>query len=463
MNDMRTVLQVPHIIRGRVLFGDEVEHTTRIGERFRTPHLDLDQLVVPRSEPEPAFDVPLEEILDFLHETGRRLVPESNPFLAEALDLATAVSPHSRRVIENCYRDLPAFFDRDALGYQVERELGVGTLDGWMPVYRPGKPTSRIRAFPPRLVHVMPGNSPAAAAITIARSAVTKGIHLLKLPSNDLYTATAILRTMAAVDPHHPTLRSFSAAYWRGGDKDVEGTLFRSQYFDKLVAWGGADTIRHAVSYLGPGFELVAFDPKVSVSFIGKEAFVDDDTLERVAALAADDSTMMNQEACASSRFHFVEGTIEQVDSYCERLARSLSLDRPWADGKIWRTPADIREPVDILRHLDSHGVWGDYEGHGLVIRSDEPVDFHPIAKTVNVIHVSDLADALPHVTVATQTVSIFPAVRQAALRDRLARAGAQRVVALGASLGWATAMHGLPHDGSFALQRMVRWVSDET
>ena len=52
---------------------------------------------------------------------------------------------------------------------------------------------SKVRAFPPRLVHILAGNTPAVAATTITRGALTKGVHLLKLPANDLFTASAIL------------------------------------------------------------------------------------------------------------------------------------------------------------------------------------------------------------------------------------------------------------------------------
>src|SRR3546814_20101906 len=65
---------------------------------------------------------------------------------------------------------------------------------------------------------------------TLFRSAITKGVHLMKMPSNDMFTATALLRTMADVGPNHPTTRSFSAAYWRGGDASVESHIFRPPY-----------------------------------------------------------------------------------------------------------------------------------------------------------------------------------------------------------------------------------------
>lgn len=459
---MSSAIKIAHVVRGRVVHDAEVEYTTRVGESFMTPRLDLDDLVWPRSQPGPAFDVPLADVLDFLGETAKNLDLDTNPYLREAVDEMTSISPHSRRLVENQYRSLGAMFEPEALGYQVERELGAGVIDAWVPVHRPGVPRCSVRAFPPRLVHVMAGNGAAAAAISIIRGALTKGVNLLKLPSNDLCTATAILRTMADIDPNHPTVQSFSAAYWRGGDADVESVLYRPQYFDKLVAWGGEDTIRHALRYVGPGFELVGFDPKVSISMLGREIFADDDTLRRAAELGAVDAALLNQEACAASRHQFVEGDPDEVDRYCQLLADALGADRDWTDGQIWRTPADIRDTVEGLRYTGEHGIWGGYDGRGLVIRSAEPVDFHPIAKTVNVIPVQSLIEATRFATVATQTVGVHPPARKAELRDRLACVGVQRVVSLGAAFGLATVGQGLPHDGFYPLQRLMRWVSDE-
>jgi hypothetical protein len=453
------IVHVPHFVQGRAVFGDGIQHQSRMGTVFITPALELDQLVRPRAEPGPAFDLPLREILDLLAETGRRLEDSANPHLVESLELAAATSSYSRRLVQNCYQALARAFDPGALGYRIERELGAGFIDRWVTVYRPGGPRSQVRAFPPRLVHVMAGNAPAAAAASIIQGALTKGINLLKLPSNDLFSATAILRTMADIDPSHPTVRSFSAAYWRGGDAAIEGLIYRPQYFDKLVAWGGEATIRHALKYVGPGFELVQFDPKVSITMIGREAFRDESTLESVANLAAEDTNLMNQEACAASRYHYVEGGIEHADRYCEALARQLAIDRFWGDGQVAKTPLAIRDAVDGIRLSGIDAVFGRYDGKGLIVRSTEPVDFHPIGKTVNVVPVPSLRDAVRYASVATQTVGVYPAARKAELRDPLANAGVQRVVALGKAMGIDP---GLPHDGFFPLQRLMRWVGDE-
>jgi hypothetical protein len=72
---------------------------------------------------------------------------------------------------------------------------------------------------------------------------------------------------------------------------------------------------------------------------------------------------------------------------------------------------------------------------------------------------VESLEDALGRINVATQSVGVHPASRKASLRDALAGAGAQRVVTLG---DVPIVEAGLPHDGFYPLQRLVRWVSDE-
>jgi hypothetical protein len=353
-------------------------------------------------------------------------------------------------------------FGRASMEFQVRAELGgPDVLDGWREVVdAPSGRMHRVRAFPPRLLHVIAGNAPGVAAVSIVRGALVKGLNLIKLPSNDLFTATAILQALAQIAPEHPVTRSFSAAYWRGGDERVEGTLFRPQFFDKLVAWGGGSTIVNAQKYAGPGFELVAFDPKTSISLVGREAFASEDALRAVADLAATDATLVEQQACASSRFQFVEGTTADVDRYCALLHERMGVARRTSSAGGRPVPTDLREEIDGLRGIEPfYRVWGDYAGSGVVVRSDEPVDFHPEHRTVNVVRVNDLAEGVANANVATQTVGVYPPARKEALRDSLAAMGVQRIVPLG---GAGSVETGLPHDGFMPLARFVRWVTDE-
>ena len=451
---------VCHVVQGRTIWDAAREYKSSAFQ-FTTPALDVDALVWPRSQPGPAFHLPLTEIMDVLVDTGKALGADKHGFLAEALEYSVIASPLPREVLQRSFESLGRLFSRESMEFQVRNELGgADVLDGWREVQAPSGRRHRVRAFPPRLIHVIAGNAPGVAALSVIRGALTKGVHLIKLPSNDLFSATAILRTMAAVAPNHPLARSFSAAYWRGGDAQIESVLFRPQFFDKLVAWGGESTIRSARQYIGPGFELVAFDPKTSISFIGREAFESPETLALVADCAATDATIMNQQACASSRIQFVEGDESEIDRYCELLQKRLGVARPTCSAQQQAVPHGLQEEIDGLRMMESlYGIWGDYDGKGLVIRSEDPVDFHPDGRIVNVVPVKSLTDALRYVNVATQTVGIYPSVRKAELRDALASRGVQRVVELGNAVGVET---GIPHDGFLPLQRFIRWVNDE-
>ncbi len=454
------IVHVPHVIKGAVVTG-AVNVFGQPGSQFATPRLDLDSLVWPRSEPGPAFNVPLREIMDLLVATGDRMTRDPDGTLAHACEQMKRTSPLDPGVLERDYAGLGSHLNRASMEAMVQHELGgPDVLDGWREVVTGYGQRARVRAFPPRMVHILAGNAPGVSVLSIMRGALVKGVHLLKLPSNDLFTATAVLRTMAAVAPNHPLVRSFSAVYWRGGDTSVESHLLRPQYFDKLVAWGGEAALRSAKNYIGPGFELVAFDPKTSISFIGREAFESAETLAEVARLAGDDSTPYNQGACVSSRIQYVEGTTEQIDQYGELLQKQLGIERPNCAAVGQPVAGELREQIEALTMLEpEYRVWGRFDGRGIVIRSEEPVDFYCDLKTVNVVPVKSLRDAVRYANVATQTVGVYPSVRKAEVRDALVSAGVQRVVTLGKAIGGGP---GLPHDGFYPLHRFVRWSNDE-
>ena len=451
----------PFFIRGRLVeAADEVHRSRDLGVDFATPKLDLDTLVHPRTELPPLLNVPLAEIIDFLVEAGQRLCDGRNPYVEACVERMAKVSLQPRAVIEFQLKHATEYLDRRVLMEVVEQNFpDPKALDEWVPHTDHKGRRSFIRAYGPRLIHVLPGNSPGMGIQSIAQSALVKAVNLFKMPSADPFSTVAFLRTMADIEPDHPLVRSMSAVYWRGGDDEVERTLYRPQYFDKIVAWGGGDAINNVVQYLGPGFQLVSFDPKTSISMVGREAFASDDTLAEVAERNAVDVSILNQEACVASRFTFLEATPEQADRYCERLAERLRIDRS-DEGEPRPLDLELREEIDVLRMLEGdYAVFGATDGRGVVIRSEEPVDFHPLRKTANVVCVESLSDAMQYVNVATQTVGVYPFQRMPELRDGLASGGAQRIVRLGEA---GPSAIGNPHDAMYPLHRFVHWMAHE-
>jgi hypothetical protein len=451
----------PFFVRGKVVEGDDVRHKSRdLGVTFATPKIDLDALITPRTEPGPLFDVKLSEIVDFLVETGQRMRPEINPYLQECAERMAITNVMTPKLVDFNLRLAADYLNKTRLMEIVEQNFGnPKCLDEWIPRVDSTGRRSFTRAFPPRLIHVLPGNSPTAAIQSIAMGAMVKAINLFKMGSSDPFMAVAFLRTMLEVDPNHPVPLSMSAVYWRGGDESVERAIYRPQYFDKIVAWGGGDAINNVIKYLGPGFQLVSFDPKTSISMVGIETFNSDETLDDAATRAAYDVSILNQEACVSSRIIFIEGDRKQVNRFCERLQQRL-VDRNAISGKAPPLPRDLAEEIEALRSMDDDfGVWGIPDGSGLVVLSDEPVDFHPTNKTANVVRVKSLSGALKYVNVATQTVGVYPPERQIELRNGLASGGAQRIVRLGDAGGVSV---GAPHDAMYPMHRFVHWVVHE-
>lgn len=455
-------LRADYFVRGKVVEGGAVcQHSRDLGVDFATPEANLNDWVTPRSEPPPLQNVPLDEIIEFLGACRERMQLDTNPYLQEAMERTLATNPLPRRVVENLYRSAPDFLLESSLRSQVEANFpNPEVLDGWVSRRDIHGQEGAIRAFPPRMIHMLAGNSPTGCLASIVQGALVKAINVFKMPSSDPFTCVAMLRTMADVDPDHPVVKSMSAVYWRGGDKAIEQTLYRPQYFDRIVAWGGGEAISNVIGYLGPGLQLVSFDPKSSISLIGPEGFQSTEIIDQVAEAAAEDVTVFNQEACLASRFIFVEGEREGIEQFCGRLQERLTVDREMASEFAPPLPADIREQIEMLQMMgDDLRVWGRADGRGMVLLTDEPVDFHPSNKTVNVVHLQSLDDSVPHVNLATQTIGVYPPERKKALRDRLAGAGAQRVVRLGSA---NKHVMGSPHDAMFPLQRFVHWMSDE-
>ncbi len=451
----------PFFIWGKLVEGHDTTHRSRdLGVTFATPRIDLDALVRPRTDLPPLLNVKLSEIVDFLVEAGQKLSSGNNPYVEACVDRMAKVSLQPRKAIEFQMKHASHYMSKRSLMEVVEQNFpNPKALDEWVPHTDHEGRRSFIRAFAPRLIHVLPGNAPAMGIRSIAQSALVKSVSLFKMASADPFSTVAFLRTMADIDPNHPVVQSMSAIYWRGGDDAVERILYRPQYFDKLVAWGGGDAINNVMKYIGPGFQLVSFDPKTSISMVGKEAFASEETLADAARRNASDVAMSNQEACVCSRFTFIEASPEDADRYCKILADEIRVDR-MGEGTPRPLEMELKEQIDTLKMMDDeYGVFGKTDGRGVAIRSEEPVDFHPLRKTSNVVCVPSLEEAMKYVNVATQTVGVYPFDRMPELRDLLASGGAQRVVRLGEA---GPSAIGNPHDAMYPLHRFVHWMANE-
>ena len=468
-----TTVDVPLIIRGQIIESDMISFNARAGAvDFRAPDLavHMSKMPVQAHALRDLYNLTLDEIIDFMTEVGARLDLDENDHLRAAFEMSSHTSGIARPILESLYRNTPRVFTRDVISNFIDGQIGRAYLEGWVRTPLGPEQVLNVRAFGARSVHVIAGNSPGVAFLTILRSAVTRSDTIIKLPSNDPLTATAILRTMVELDAQHPVTRHLSAAYWKGGDDRVESALYQPRNIEKIVAWGGFASITHITKYLQPGIDLITLDPKHSASIIGAEALADEATIGEVAHLAAVDIGSFNQELCANARVIYVvcdehdPEQMEKLNLLGERILAAIQALPPAISTRAKAPNPELQAEIEgIATQEDFYRLYrtdDDLAGAVIVSQFDEAVEFSDLlySRTANVVPVPNIEDALRRISAAQQSIGIYPDTLKREIRDALAIQGAQHIV----SLGKVTQMGFIgPQDGLEVERRMLKWVRE--
>ena len=458
------------------------------------PTGDFRYFVLPRPEPsrllekDPAelarslFSLPFAEILSFAGElrsvlsSGRREILQA----VRELGQGSVVGPG---LVSLLVEVLPELLAPAALAEAVDSELGSGSvpgrayLDGWVrgteshrgmmarlgerlanaPSPVESSFTSLMRAVPTRQLHITAGNSPIVPFLSFLRGLLTKGASTIKTASDALAIQVVLGAALRAAGPDHPVTRHTSLVYWPGGDREIEDPLFAAGAFDRIVVWGGAETLR-SVRSRAVQTKLIVLAPRYGVSLVGREAA---ESVDEAAAAASVDTLIWDQKACTASLVHYVEGDEEVALAYSEALRRALAgwdtlLPRP--------LPLAAQGQLRLLKRGALSRGWWFENGQAPDIRSAvvytrEPFDLslHPMSRFVVVRRVDRLEDALPWIAAAVATAGVFPLRALREMRDLLAAAGVSGVFPLGES---ERAWPGMPHDGMRILSELVSWTS---
>jgi hypothetical protein len=462
------------IIRGRVFDSDLVEFGGR-GEDFSFTAPDPRTFVgrLPLSNPEALsdlYDLKFEDILDYLDELGRRLDPSTNEHMQLAREMTYRAAPTTPPIIDTMYEQAPDMFRREVVTEIAEKTVGIDYLEGWVEDVLADGTRFAVRAFGARSLHIVAGNTPLVSAISLVRSAITRGDCIIKVPSNDPFTACAFGKTMCEMAPDHPITKHFSVAYWRGGDEEIERQLYRPQCIEKIVAWGGLASMKHVTKYLQPGLELISFDPKRSISIVGTEVFESEETMRDIAARIAIDVGGLNQITCGNARVVYVIcGDTDDALAKLNLLGEYTYEAMIKLPESISTTPKsydrELRSHVEPLRDDDEwfRVVGGDNdEGCIIISQLPEPVSFADRLgdRTANFVPLDGPEGVFAAVDSYTQTVGVFPESLKAELADRLPLFGAQRIVSLGSALHASIAY---PHDAFEPTRRMCKWIVNVT
>lgn len=466
---------LPAFIRGETITTDLVPYGGRDGTaHFLAPEANTLVERLALTDPSRMHDVAelsFDEIVAYLADLGKRLKLEENELLQHALDQSAVLADLTEPLIRASFEEIPGLFAPEVVREVADMTVGLPYLQGWVERRLSDGRTAAVRAFGARAVHIIAGNSPVIAALSIIRNAITRSDAVIKTPSNDPFTALAIARTMGAMAPDHPLTRHLAVAYWKGGDVEFERRLYQPSAVEKIIAWGGLASVQHVTRYVQPGLELVTLDPKRSVTIIGSEAFADETRMRDTARRAATDIGALNQLACVNARvIYAASGTdtagVERLNRFGELVYEELIGLPAAVSTRAKRFDPEVRAELAAARAAGKewfHVIGGTSdEGAIVVSQESEPVDFHRSlsGRTANLVPIDHPLDAVRGMTAYTQTVGVYPESLKTELRDHLPLYGAQRLV----SLGYAASVHtGLPQDAVEPVRRMVKWIVEET
>jgi hypothetical protein len=465
--------RAPLIIRGQIIDAADVEYGGRNPEtRFRTAdlrkHLDQLPLSTPSSLAE-LYSVSFDEIVDYLAELGKRLRFDTNQHLQDALRLTIKTSGLGEPILRSVYEGLGKVFDPKQVREVADINIGIPFLEGWVNTRTADGTSTYVRAFGARAVHIIAGNVPTISAMTIMRNTITRSDIIIKTPSNDPLTASAIVRTMIDMAPNHPITRHISVGYWKGGDAVIEDQLYQPKNVEKIVAWGGMASIKHIAKYIQPGIDLITLDPKLSSTIIGKEAFDSEPRMQETARRLALDIAVNNQLGCLNARVVYIQcGTdktgLETANRFGKMVYQAIQEVPIHLSNPVPAIDRALAEEMEGLRFAaGAYKVYGgDGRGGVIVSQSDEPVEFAQLLnnRVANLVPVDDLDAPIRAVTNYTQTIGIYPEELVPKIRDRLAFHGAQRLVTLGYVATRRTIAG--PQDGIEPLRRMCKWILNE-
>ena len=445
---------------------------------------DLDRVV------KELYNLPFEEVLDFLGKLSSALsaCPE---LLKELEGVYRRTATVADLYIDYSFTSLPYLLNPEAAREKVDSELssfevqGSRFLDTWVEVSdtsvgglsqqlspTKAKETSGdykspekmyMRAMPTRQLHLTAGNAPAIPSVSTCRAISLKSAAVIKSPYGATLGGALVSLAACAAAPDHPSVRNLSILYWPGGDERVEGVFFGPDAFDRIVVWGAPDAVA-SVKSRAIFTKLVTLNPRYGMSWIGREAFENDD-LEEVARRGAVDTMIWNQKACIASSVHYVEGDENQVTAYAQALQKELAeWDRiapnfldPAAQGQIRRLR---RGKLLNSKWLVNKQNEGDKRNEGissmvLVVKGEFDMMDHTLSRMVIVRPVASLEDALPYLNHSVSTVGVFPESRRIELCDRILARGVSTTYPLGMGDRMST---GMAHDGMKVYSELVDW-----
>jgi hypothetical protein len=401
-----------------------------------------------------------EAVIKALADAAQSWLPASSPWRAQAVEQAPAVTGFSPAMVNEAIDRMFGAITADSLGALLDRELGDRrVLDEFRPHGR-----AQARAFgAPVIVHLLAGNVPPPGIHSIVNGLLVRSGNVVRMSQNDTVFPKLFVESVRAADPD--LAMCVELLEWPRNDAALTQAALAKA--DAVIAHGDDSTIAALRRLATSQATFTGYGQKVSFAYVCREAMTPEQ-LPALAAAAAEDVSIYDQQGCLSPHVIYVEergalgprkfgaALAEAMAAFQARIPRGkLSMEEAAAinttrSGYEFRSASDRR--IAVWSSLQSND-WS-------VIYEDDPSFVPSCLNRVVFIKPTDgerrvLENIQRHAT-RISTVGIAPmSERMTEFAKQLAGLGIHRVCPIGQMqrppLWWF-------HDGKPNLASLVRW-----
>lgn len=383
----------------------------------------------------------------------------------EAIDALGRTGTFSAPMVSQALDDAFQSLARGGLSRWLAAELGSArALDRPMP----GPGGTRRRAHGPEwMLQIYAGNVPTVPVLPLFSALLLKSALVAKTAAQEPLFAPLLAGAIAEVDPDLGAC--MAVVWWKGGQTELDRVALDRA--PAVLAFGGETAITSIGHAARPGAAVVLQGPKVSVGYIGAGA-MRRGALQALAARAAHDVALYDQQGCLSPHAYYVErgGMVTPVafaealgaslDAAARRLPRRQPAPAEAASVQLSRAQAALEAATGrVTRVLESErGTEWTVIAEGSA--RFEPGPRHRVVRVHAVKDVEEFVRAIAGSERYLEAIAVEErGTRRERLETRLAALGVPRITAVG-SLQRPTPLG--THGGVPRLLPFVRWTTVE-
>lgn len=315
------------------------------------------------------------------------------------------------------------------------------------------------------ITHWLAGNVPILGMISLIQGILTRNVNVVKLSRENGLVLPLLVSLMVQVEAEVDGIKIsgrdiFSGCLFLYCEKDdIQGQQSLSLNSDIRVAWGGRAAVENVMSLTRRyGTEDVIFGPKYSFAVVGRNSINMNKISDFMYRLALD-ASVFDQQGCNSPHTVFVEqgGTLEG-EPFAQHLANAMGelLKR------IPRNQISSDEAYSVVNIRSEYFFTGKvFSSEGtewtVIYSEEEGLADACYSRIVFVRPVKNLDQVLNYIKPKQhQTIGLSIATEQKEeFVKKAAARGIERITEIG-----KMSVYDHPWDGTFPMDRFVRWVS---